>query len=293
MQRMQRIKQIDLEHCKEMWSSFLPKNFKASNCKGHSMIHPSIATIDDINEWFMNHNELSVWDKDLLCAWGGYKIALVDYDYSPTKEQKEEFEQLLIRFWMISKCGIRALYSGNGDGAIYYDKKYWKEALLLHYYHEGLLTLPNIPKRVDIFQGILLGYTMDSIYEYGNRIFERIKDFLLANHKDNKENEYELWEKSSDRLKNHIYRSIYQEEYEDPRYSTYSEFKKNYKVIQDFISDSIQKIENSDQVEKLKAFAYEGYKDDHLFRFLRKKSLNKNKKSAKKSKSKKSKSKKK
>lgn len=243
---------IDFEKCNEFLYKFVPK---VRECKGHSMIVPKRATSQDIDDWFESVNKLTDWKQDLLCAWGGHKIALVDYDYWPDLSNQKEIEEIVIRYLMVGKCGIQALYASDGDGAIYYDKRYWKEALLLHMYHEDLLTLPDIPRRRDVFQAILLGYTKDSIYEYTKDVVDVLEDFLLSNHgldrsiltdlnvRQVKDMLQKLWNKSIHELKRYIYEQIYAEVYAKEKYQIFNE---HFKEMQDFISTALKVIEENE-----------------------------------------------
>lgn len=249
------VKRIDIEKCNDSRLEFSPK---VTECKGYSMKSPAHVTIQDINDWFGRVNKLADWKQDLLCAWGGHKIAMIDYDYWPNKSiDQEQLEEILIRYLMVAKCGIQALYASDGDGAIYYDKKYWKEALLLHMYHEGLITLPHIPRRLDLFQGILLGYNKSSIYEFTQDVDipYRVQEFLLFNHglesdilkKLNvgqvKSKLQMLWNESSDELKMYIYEQIYGEVYTK---SKLQEFNKHFLEMQDFITTALGVIEENE-----------------------------------------------
>lgn len=248
-------KRIDIERCNDSLVEFFPQ---VNECKGYSMKSPAHVTMKDINHWFRLANKLADWTQDLLCAWGGHKIAMIDYDYWPNKPiGQDEAEEILIRYLMVAKCGIQVLYASDGDGSIYYDKKYWKEALLLHMYHEGLISLPNIPRRRDIFQAILLGYSNNSIYEYTQDVDipYRVQEFLLYNHGLDsdilknlnvgqvKNKLQKLWNESSDELKTYIYEQIYGEVYTRAKLQ---EFNKHFKQMQDFIATALRVIEENE-----------------------------------------------
>lgn len=222
---------------------------RPKTCNGYEMKDPSKVTTEEIDEWYAFQNLKGNWGNDLLCAWGGHKIAMIDYDYFPPEHNLKEFEQFLIRFWMVAKCGIRVLYQSDGDNSIYYQKQYWKEALLLYFFHEKLFTLPDIPKKLDIFQGILLGYSMNSSYEMIANVKERIDDFLVEYYGKSGQ---DVWDKTYHLLKLLIYKSIYEDIYHSPEYA---EFKKQYGEMQRFIAEKISAFEHSNE---LKAFAHGG-----------------------------------
>lgn len=138
-----------------------------SNCNELNM--KKDANISFIKEWFEYYyiNKEQSFMDNLICVWNQKKIVMIDNFY-PEHSDDDRISKMFIRYIM-TQCNVKMLISSGYDTTIYYDPSLWKDALLLYLYQEERLVIPNSLKSeyfLDLFQGILLGYKFESIYEY-------------------------------------------------------------------------------------------------------------------------------
>jgi hypothetical protein len=160
-----------------------------STCNGLSLQpNASDKEIDALLKYYLFFEGQSVTD-NLLCAWNARKIAMIENDRFP--ENEDEIEDLLAKYAMIHKCNIKTfvLQTDDDPTTIYYDPSLWKEATLLYMYHlknHNLNDSPEIMKveypedvPYHIFQGILLGYTKESIRDF-ILVGDKMKKIIIA-----------------------------------------------------------------------------------------------------------------
>lgn len=160
-----------------------------STCNGLSLQpNASDKEIDALLKYYLFFEGQSVTD-NLLCAWNARKIAMIENDRFP--ENDDEIEDLLAKYAMIHKCNIKTfvLQTDDDPTTIYYDPSLWKEATLLYMYHlknHNLNDSPEIMKieypedvPYHIFQGILLGYTKESIRDF-ILVGDKMKKIIIA-----------------------------------------------------------------------------------------------------------------
>lgn len=165
-----------MNFCKEFIKKYT-KRLGISYCSGLPIIPSKNPSDKDLVLWGNYHtnnydNKLlsSNWDHDLLCVILGKKpTALIDNDHM--RNYDNQFDYYLR--YMAEKCGIRKLTMlGNNDPTnIYYKSENWKDAILLYLYHENESIFPDEIINMDhhgfnCFQGILLGYTKESVHDY-------------------------------------------------------------------------------------------------------------------------------
>ena len=197
-----------------------------STCKGVSLTQN--ASDKEIDTWFLYYlffDGQSSTD-NLICAWNARKIAMIENDRFP--ENEDEIEDLLAKYIMINKCSIRTLvlYTDDDPTTIYYDPSLWKEAVLLYMYHlknHNLNDSPEIMKieypddaPYHIFQGILLGYTKESIRDYFilgdktvNIIISEIAKTTGNRNRNTKKNAQDVYHHLSHTQKREIYMTCY------------------------------------------------------------------------------------
>jgi hypothetical protein len=173
----------------------LSTDVQLNTCNGVTLLHPDTIGIDYINLWFsftMLDTDQKRLHDNLICSWNKRKIAMIDNGYDIDIDNIDEMRkdpELIIKYIMTTQCDIRTLPFNVDDNptTIYYDRSLWKEAVLLYLFHINKGAFKDLPDTItfkhnndfDIFQGILLGYSADSIYEYC--IANEIADIILEN----------------------------------------------------------------------------------------------------------------
>lgn len=169
------------EKCTAKKTEYTPPDFHISKCEGNAMPNPDDHKTEELDQWVSTFIGMETVDvDDLVCAWEARKIALLDFDDWPNEDNPTDVKGMFIRHLMTRKCEIRSLSWVTGDNldtnTIYYHPRLWKEALLLYLYYHDIVPLPSYPPpsfpasdhgqyNFDLFQGILLGYSRESIYQ--------------------------------------------------------------------------------------------------------------------------------
>jgi len=242
-------------------NDFFPENFKELISKYINVKEEEIYKVDDklyidiIDEHFKLPRQVEVIDS----LFGSYFYL---------KEDEYEKKLLFLRYIFLTKCDLKMLVmTKHGDPTvIYYKKDKWEDALLLYLYHEERIeekfiyphgdelaeyTTSNISEELirdyvfNMFQSILLGYTMDSLIRYL---------FL-------KPSQYNFNISSlSDREKIKLYRDIYKSVYID--HSNEIEIVKKLYARTEKVIEKFKISLRSDP--KWKYFAYGLDKDDKV-----------------------------
>lgn len=221
-----------------------------SRCNGITFIPPHKITDKQLDHWYQSMHKLNRAPDDLICAWENYKIAMIDNDTWPThplnndsaNEKVLDETAYFIRYVVSQKCNhMKTLIIDEDDDptTIYYHRDKWMDALILYLFHTHRLKLPNtLPFNIHIFQGILLGYSYDSImlYYFNPPYFE--------------ENIRDQWTTFDRREKHAHYHTYY-----DILFSP--ENKKEFTEIYDPIHAWIESYKQTLQADPImKAFAY-------------------------------------
>jgi len=257
---------VDETECQEAQRR-LSTDVQLDTCNGVTLIDPDTIGDDYINLWL----SFTILDTDqkrlhdhLICSWNKRKIAMIDNGYYIDIDNIESLRQdpdLIIKYIMTTQCGIRTLTFNVKDDptTIYYDRSLWKEAALLYLFHINDGAFKDLPDTItfehnnfDIFQGILLGFSANSIYEYctayeiADIIFENIKNYV----KGIKENtifsikpdkRIEIYSKLTPLQKRDIYTKCYvQTETKEKEL-----FMTNYETIKDYIDYKLRQINRS------------------------------------------------
>lgn len=221
-----------------MRDSFLSKT-RLNRCNGFTFPHYSEITSEELDEWRDHMLHQNGWDDDLICAWESRKIAMIENDFYPSRDDEHDY---FMRYIMTQKCNIvKTLVIEDDDyTTIYYNKSKWKDALILYLYHMKKLNIElSSSMELHIFQGILLGYNKDSILfaVYENEM-EDFKDTL----------EKINWDQLSTKHKKLYYTDFYR-----TLFRNLPEFNEVYKDLWNVISDYKDQFEH-DPI--MKAFAY-------------------------------------
>lgn len=265
--------------CDSKRQEFRPK-VSDLHCNGSEMKNPDDGiTIAEMNKWVVQNLKVGAdWQSELSCVWDSKKIAMIDYGDFLTNVDDDEnnLHELVMRYVMTNKCGVRILTGSDSTEhsyTIYYQPDMWKQALLLYLFNENLIKLPEkgqLP--FDIFQGILLGYTKNSIYEYSTGIGAHLEQYLKANSMFTSQKGprsistveidgwlldqdiYQMWHQSSDNLKRFIYKSLYNEWYVEMS-AERKQFEKTYALVSDFIEEWFAVIQFSPELKTFETFA--------------------------------------
>lgn len=165
------------EYCKTTRERIL-HNRDLSRCNGIVFVPPHKITDKQLEHWYQSMSKMNRALDDLICAWENYKIAMIDNDTWPThplnnhsaNEPVVDETAYFIRYVVTHKCNhMKILITDEDDDptTIYYHRDKWMDALILYLFHNRRLKFPNtLPYDIHIFQGILLGYSRDSIMLY-------------------------------------------------------------------------------------------------------------------------------
>lgn len=260
-------------NCKDLFDKYT-SHMNLSFCNGGSMIDPKKTTDQDIEKWYEFERDYVHGYRyktyrffDFLCAMDNRKIAMIDNDFLPDnyKHLLDDGgeDDMLFRYLSLFKCSDMNLkylvIIGDDDPTtIFYRKDKWEDALILYLYHENRLKNLDIELTDDakypqwslhIFQGILLGYDINSIFYYA------------------KFNEYDLWDyiesmiKKWPALSKKDKRLYYEKIYEIIFTKNIEEYEIVVKLCE-HIKDEIEKIKKQIRLDpKWKIFAC-GLEDD-------------------------------
>lgn len=232
------------EYCSSMRESILSQTHM-NRCNGLSFPPPSSITSEELDEWYDHLQHPNRWDDDLICAWDSQKIAMIENDFYPSREEEYDY---FIRYIMTQKCNlIKTLvidYDEDDYTTIYYNKSKWKDALLLYLYHMNKLGIRLSRSDLTVFQAILLGYTKESTFFAVYQLEDEDLIILLD------ELESIEWDQLRTSQKKILYTKFYTVLFTK---RNLIEFDTLYEKFKNFITDYQDKLQH-DPV--MKAFAY-------------------------------------
>jgi hypothetical protein len=160
---------------KDFFSKHLDLRF--SNGLNVKLLPPAIidkSSIQDIIDYTLynsnrNKTQFEAYDnddKDLINVFVGNKpVAIIDC-YYPNIDMISK-ESLFLRYVALQQCNLKTFKSKTSRGIICYTEKNWRNALMLHMYHENLLGILKLDSNTfHAFQSILLGYSFEGLVYY-------------------------------------------------------------------------------------------------------------------------------